>query len=234
MKLTKNIKTYYANRTRPSAGDTNDIVARLEYLEAMIASNPLQIQHVNNVPHISLNYTPAVIYRFQLNQDLPRGGSAYARDIGWDDELETTLAETSELVPNMSLVYDQLSMFPGLKNENCYCLHASDSDRLEIIALQHIAHWVRFKLNEDLTTSMIKAQAIIMDYWQGYSPEQFIQDRFAGDFEVWNIPATNTPYIFFGESAGQGGGTSGSSGDIGLAVWDEVEKVYKIIQMECA
>lgn len=227
MKYVREIQTYRANRTRVSARDINNIVDRLEFLERMVAVSPLTIDHVNNTPVISLSYTPAVIYRLKLAQDLPRGGSALAKRVVWGVREEKLIVDEND---KLVTAFDLLSIHPGLEEDNCYALASPGSNKYEVISIQHIAHWIRFKLNEDLTTSMDKAQAIVMDYWQGYSPEQ----RFAGDFEVWNIPATNTPYIFFGESAGQGGGTSGSSGDIGLACWDEVEKLYKIVNIECA
>jgi hypothetical protein len=234
MKLIHNIKTYQANRTRVSAKDVNDIVKRLEYLERMQAISPLKINHLNEIPIISLNYTPAVIFRFQLLNDLqiyPAVNATYktaqARYVVYKSDTDEFIRDDNDKIIE---VWDALNIHSGLENENGYCIHTPEVNRFEILKIQNIARWVRFKLNEDLTTSMSKAQAIIMDYWQGYSPEE----RFGNDFEVWNIPATNSPYIFFGESAGQGGGTSGSSGDIGLAVWDDIEKVYKIVNIECA
>lgn len=227
MKNVRDIQTYRPYRTRLSAKDVNDVVTRLEYLERMIGVHPIKIDHINDSPAISLAYTPPSIVIFQLGADLAYHNKAAAKFVEWDVRTSSYKVDDNQKPIE---VYDNLGTTCGLESANGWGILRDVNGLIEAIRIAQIARWVRFKLNEDLDTDMSKAQAILLDYWQGYSPEE----RFGNDFEVHNIPATNTPFIFFGASAGLGGGTSGSSGDVGLACWDEVEKLYKIVQMECS
>lgn len=84
----------------------------------------------------------------------------------------------------------------------------------EVVAGVRVGGFVRFTLPSALlTTEESKALCTVDDYWGGGDPGATVT--------VYNLPAS-TNYMF-----------SGSSGNKGLATWDDLGAKWFIIQLEC-
>jgi hypothetical protein len=83
-----------------------------------------------------------------------------------------------------------------------------------VIARKPSARYIFFTLPAALaTTDASKSSCTVNGYWDGPNPGSSVT--------IYNLPAS-TNYIF-----------SGASGHKGVAVYDEINSKYWIIQMEC-
>lgn len=99
----------------------------------------------------------------------------------------------------------------GGKGLACY---DAEEDKYKCVKVEQQALWIRFSLASTLTTSTASVSSCsVVDFWQGKDPGSTVT--------VYNEPASSN-YIF-----------SGTSGNMGLACYDEIEDKYKIVNMEC-
>jgi len=93
-----------------------------------------------------------------------------------------------------------------------------DSDRWEILQMEHLAKWIKFTLREnyeDATVGTGKPKCTISNYWDGHDPEDCFDDT--DDFVVWDELA-----LF----------PRAGAGCVGIAVWDPIESFYKMVTCE--
>lgn len=107
-------------------------------------------------------------------------------------------------------VYDYLNKFRSAKTGyRGWILWASDRGVRELVQLQHKARWITGTLSGSLTTGDNTIAAAKTDFWDGEDPGT-----------IGSV--TNTLNLF-----------SGASGDKFLACYDDVEDVYKLVQLYC-
>ncbi len=136
-----------------------------------------------------------------------------ARIQGWDGSTGTwsdlTTTEVRIADPNGGAfavgAYVPVGRFLGINASNVGCFSAKFATS---------AGFIRFALPGTLaTTDASKASCTVDDYWGGTDPGATVT--------VYNLPASSD-YMF-----------AGVSGAKGLAVWDEIDSKYWIVQLEC-
>lgn len=125
----------------------------------------------------------------------------------WSD-LSTTEVRVED--PNGGVfaegAYVPHARFVGINSSNVGCFSAK---------VATFARFVRFALPSALaTTDASKAACTVDDYWGGTSPGATVT--------VYNLPAS-TDYMF-----------SGLTGNKGVAVYDEIDSKWWIIQLQCS
>jgi len=161
---------------------------------------------------------PLRLWRFELKEDLAPGQSAAAYLLPLVD---------GQYQPDVHVeftVHDALSgMLRGRgpsqwrRGTRGYARLMPDSGRWEILALEHLARWVRFALTEVLSFQSSSAAAEVLSYWDGYDPDPQQQG-----IVVLNCATSGQQYLF-----------AGQIGAVGLGCYDPQEDKYRIVQLEC-
>jgi len=154
--------------------------------------------------------------RFELTENLTFGSNATANRLDWSG---------SDYAANTAVsfeVYDPFSRFnqnhapSGQTGARGYACYFSDSDRWEIIQMEHQARWIEFQVNDaagfDSSDASFTVNSVV--YHDGYEPADAVTT-------VYNLQA-NSGYVF-----------QGSDDWRGVALYAPADDEYTVIQIEC-
>jgi hypothetical protein len=161
---------------------------------------------------------PLDLWRFELKTSLSPGGSAtayllsYSEGYGENGHIEFTVYDAVNGTLRGRGRTETAEGFHG------YAKLMPDSQRWEVIALEHPARWIRFALSAAMSNQDGSASAGVLNYWDGSNP-----DLTSAGVTVVNCAINGGGYRF-----------AGAAGAVGLGCFDPASDLYHIVQMENA
>jgi hypothetical protein len=160
---------------------------------------------------------PLDVWRFELKTALEPGSWATACLLacpsGYDADVHAEF-DVFDALDGMLRGRAKTQDRPGTRG---YAKFMPDSDRWEILALEHQARWIRFALKADMSYQSATGSGDVLTCWDGYHP-----DPDEEGVTVANCALRADHYLF-----------AGATGAVGLACYDPVYNGYRIVQMEC-
>jgi hypothetical protein len=159
---------------------------------------------------------PLSLWRFELKTDLAPGSSAtayllsYAGDYGENRNVEFTVYDALDGMLRGRGRSDTVAGYRG------YARLMPDSQRWEVIAMEHPARWIRFALAAAMSNQDSSAVAGVLDYWDGNNP-----DPTHAGVPVANCAISGGRHLF-----------AGAAGAVGLACYNPGGDRYHIVQIE--
>jgi hypothetical protein len=159
---------------------------------------------------------PLDLWRFELKDGLTPGGSAtayllpYTDDYGEDRNVEFTVYDALDGTLRGRGRTDTIEGYQG------YARLMPDSQRWEIVTMEHPARWIRFALTAAMSNQDSSGVASVLDYWDGNNPDPTLVG-----VPVANCAISGGRHLF-----------AGAAGAVGLACYNPGSDWYQIVQME--